>query len=103
MKHYKDWKEMRQIICEIDFEERELHIIRNLIEEYDNKLYLRSSLEKGLRQSQQILVKDFMKEAIAALARERGELRYFTNEWLQNQLEEAAYRFEYYANNTEAV
>ena len=102
MKYKKHWKEMKKVICEIDFNEEETRIINDLIIEFDNKLYLLLSLEENLQLPQSVLVKDFMKEAIGALARERGELRFFTNEWLEKEIEEASYRLEYYANNTEA-
>ena len=99
MKYKKHWKEMRRVICEIDFVDNELQIISSLINEFDSKLYLLSTLETNLQLPQSVLVKDFMKEAIGTLARERGELRFFTNEWLERELEEACFRLEYYANN----
>lgn len=103
MRYKKHWREMKIIISEINFNDKEEKVIRELIQEFDSRLYLLSSLEVKFQKPQSILVKDFMKEAIGALARERGELRFFTNEWLEKEIEEAMFRLEYYANNADVI
>ena len=103
MKYPKEWKQMKIILTQINFEDEELEHVFNLVEEYDNKLYLLSSLEKEMQQPQESIVKHFIIELVETLARERAELRYFTMEWLDTEIEEAVYRLEYFANNAEAV
>ena len=56
-----------------------------------------------MQQPQESIVKHFIIELVETLARARAELRYFTMEWLDTEIEEAVYRLEYFANNAEAV
>tara|TARA_R100000329_G_C7612441_1_gene217377 strand:+ start:1805 stop:2089 length:285 start_codon:yes stop_codon:yes gene_type:complete len=94
---------MRTILTQINFEDEVLEYVFDLVEEYDNKLYLLSSLEKEIQLPQEKLVKDFIIELVETLARARAELRFYSMEWLESEMKEAQYRLEYFANNLEEV
>jgi len=99
----KEWKQMRTMLTQINFEDEVLELVFDLVEEYDNKLYLLSTLEKEIQLPQEKLVKDFIIELVETLARARAELRYYTLEWLESEMKEAHYRLEYFANNLDEV
>tara|TARA_R110000744_G_scaffold375_6_gene1495 strand:+ start:24366 stop:24650 length:285 start_codon:yes stop_codon:yes gene_type:complete len=94
---------LRNQINELNLNQKERDLLLSLLTTYDSRYFLTKQLEEDRQIGVSKLVKDFIEEAIGALARERGELRFFTHRWLIDELEQATYRLEYYANNAEVI